>query len=325
MQLLQVPRNEAIVAHTLLWNLEHPTDLRSEDETGAFFSSFVEDSFEQTWIAKEADKLIASFVVFDTENKKPPQRLTFELCLDPASEAEHFPAVLDQMREVAKEAAVRAMSVWTFDTTPVRNQILECDGFKLIQSAPVTRLDLQAFDPAPFRDLLQRLESEGIRITTVSEIQHERPNWKRELFDATLEMSEDMPNPHERPVDRPFEPFAEMLENQRIWGRERMYVALDGERVVGYSRVSPAQSTPGLVSTGLSGTVRSHRRRGVVTALKVLAAERLKNQGYEFLQTDNDATNPMYQINLKLGFKPVWEYLHYEKQLVPAGTGAAAP
>ena len=72
---------------------------------------------------------------------------------------------------------------------------------------------------------------------------------------------------------------------------------------------------PGLARTGMSGTVRSHRRRGLVTALKVKTIQLLKEQGYRWLQTDNDVTNPMYQLNLDLGFKYVWSWLDYERVL----------
>ena len=46
-------------------------------------------------------------------------------------------------------------------------------------------------------------------------------------------------------------------------------------------------------------------------ALKVAGIQSLRQMGYRWLQTDNDETNPMYQINLQLGFKVVWHWRQF--------------
>ena len=69
------------------------------------------------------------------------------------------------------------------------------------------------------------------------------------------------------------------------------------------------------IDTGLTGVIRSHRRRGIAMALKVQALEFARQRGFQTVMTDNEEKNPMYQLNLKLGFKPKPAWIDFEKQL----------
>lgn len=58
-------------------------------------------------------------------------------------------------------------------------------------------------------------------------------------------------------------------------------MAMDGEQINGYTRVTPMQVDTTLVGTGLSGVRRAYRRQGIVTALKVHAILALRDLGYK--------------------------------------------
>jgi hypothetical protein len=49
--------------------------------------------------------------------------------------------------------------------------------------------------------------------------------------------------------------------------------------------------------------------------LKLWSIQVLKKRGYALLKTENDETNPMYQINLAVGFEKRWDWLQWEKAL----------
>ena len=68
-------------------------------------------------------------------------------------------------------------------------------------------------------------------------------------------------------------------------------------------------------SIGMTGVLRSHRRKGIATALKLQGIEYAKQNGIKYLKTENEENNPMYQINLKLGFRPQRTWTDFEKQL----------
>ena len=67
--------------------------------------------------------------------------------------------------------------------------------------------------------------------------------------------------------------------------------------------------------TGGLGVLKEFRRKGIATALKIKAIEVLLKKGITELRTDNEENNPMYKINLALGFQPVPFSLEYMKEL----------
>ena len=67
--------------------------------------------------------------------------------------------------------------------------------------------------------------------------------------------------------------------------------------------------------TGGLGVIREFRRKGIATALKIKAIEALLKKGITEIRTDNEESNPMYKINVALGFQPVPFRLDYKKKL----------
>ncbi len=77
----------------------------------------------------------------------------------------------------------------------------------------------------------------------------------------------------------------------------------------------PAPGSP-VLHTGMTGVLRSHRRQGLATALKVHAIQFAKAYGAKAINTSNEEHNPMFQLNLALGFAPAPAWLDFEKQMV---------
>jgi len=61
--------------------------------------------------------------------------------------------------------------------------------------------------------------------------------------------------------------------------------------------------------------LRSHRRRGLATALKVHAITWAQSLGAKTIATDNEQNNPMYQLNVRLGFKAQFYWVDFMKHL----------
>ena len=91
------------------------------------------------------------------------------------------------------------------------------------------------------------------------------------------------------------------------------FVALDGARYVGMSQGRPNPVDPENMYSGLTGVVPSHRRLGIATALKLRVIAYTRQKGIKTLVALNEEHNPMFQLNLALGFKlkPAW--VTYEK------------
>jgi len=93
---------------------------------------------------------------------------------------------------------------------------------------------------------------------------------------------------------------------------EAFFVALDQGRYVGMSNLTNENDDPTRLATDYTGVLPSHRRRGIATALKLHCLEYAKANGVKMITTSNDSTNPMYQLNLELGFKPTPAALYFE-------------
>ena len=63
------------------------------------------------------------------------------------------------------------------------------------------------------------------------------------------------------------------------------------------------------------GVLKDFRRKGIATALKIKAIEKLIEKGVTEIRTDNEENNPMYKINVALGFEPVPFSLEYMKKI----------
>ena len=186
-------------------------------------------------------------------------------------------------------------------------------GFEQKQRQQVSRLDVASFDSAPFADGTKRFAESGIVVKTFEEYEAENPDAWQKMFEAYVELFKDVPIF----VDR-FELTYEMFERElnapnRLPGA--ILLALDGDDIVATTSLWKRLADPGNLGTGLTAVARSHRRRGIAAALKVRSIEFAKSIGTRVIQTDNEENNPMYDLNVRLGFKPVPAWLIFMKTL----------
>ena len=62
--------------------------------------------------------------------------------------------------------------------------------------------------------------------------------------------------------------------------------------------------------------MRAWRRKGIATALKLRTIEYALHHNTKSIETGNEENNPMYYLNLKLGFQSQPATIHYEKKLM---------
>jgi GNAT superfamily N-acetyltransferase len=193
-------------------------------------------------------------------------------------------------------------------------------GFKQVMRAPISHLDVPGFDPAPFAGVQAKVEGLGIRILSLVELAALDTNWKRKLWDIEWELMQDVPFP-DPPTRQTFENYEERVLGDPGFAPDGQFVALDGDQWVGVSGLWIAEAAPDKLYTGLTGVVRSHRRKGIATAMKVRAIGFAQEYGAKVIETDNEENNPMYDLNLKLGFKPQPAWLIFEKSMKETGNG----
>ncbi len=133
------------------------------------------------------------------------------------------------------------------------------------------------------------------------------PEHDRGAYAVALEADADIPS-GEPIVSGPYEQW-----HDRQFGaltvRELSFVALDGDRVVGYAIV--AKHTADTGEHAMTGVARSHRGRGIALALKQAQIIAARDAGLRFLRTQNDLGNAsMRRVNEKLGYVRKFEWVH---------------
>ena len=192
---------------------------------------------------------------------------------------------------------------WSREDQPEGIRFLEQHGFAQRMRFPISALDLTTFDPGRFQHRIQQVLASGIEIKDLRELMDSDPAWKDKIYNAINTMAQDVP-------------FADplTLETQEEWENgslkhpnfmpEAWRVALDQGEYVGLTMLWRHSSDEHKLNTGLTGVLRSHRRQGIAIALKTLSLQYAQELGYQTVDTDNEEHNPMFQINLQLGFRP---------------------
>ncbi len=191
---------------------------------------------------------------------------------------------------------------------------LEKRGYIRTLREPESVIYPQEFNGEQFIHYIQKLNTQKIFFYSLNEIDKIVYNWKEKLYDIEWEICQDIPFP-DPPTKPPFDVWEKQTFDPGRFTPDSYFVAADGKNIVGVSCLKKVPADSKKMSTMLTGTARKYRRRGIATALKTACINTAKRMGVKEIMTDNEENNPMYQLNLRLGFKPLPAWLHYEKTL----------
>lgn len=194
---------------------------------------------------------------------------------------------------------------------------LEKLGFEQEMRNPVSQLDVQGFDPSRFARAAQQMRQHGIEAHSLIELMESDPDHRRKLWMLEWDVLQDVPFPDQF-TQSPFEQWEKRIFDCPAFLPEAAYIAVDGEEYVGMTMLWKDAALADKLHTGLTGVRRAYRRKGIATTLKALSLAYAKEvYGAALIETDNEENNPMYEINMQLGFRPVPAFLFYGKQLRP--------
>lgn len=195
-----------------------------------------------------------------------------------------------------------------------RVEFLLGQGFSQEMRSPASALQVVDFDGSACDGAYERLAQNGIRLITLAQLYGEEPEWKRKLHDLRWEIVQDVPStePFAEPT---VEEFEEMVLKDPALDEEAFFVALSADgSFVGMSNLWRNDPTGKRLDTGLTGVVRSHRRKGIATALKMRTIQYAQTCGAETVETSNEEGSPMVALNLKLGFEPKPAWVDYTRE-----------
>src|SRR5919106_4630571 len=153
-------------------------------------------------------------------------------------------------------------------------------------------LDLTPIDP-PEPD-----PPDGIEIVPWAE----RPELAQGIYEVAREAVPDIPGEEDDDIGTLEEWLARDMQGASD-DPNAVFVAREGDRVVGYAKLSLSPDAPDRAFHDLTGVRRSHRGRGIASALKRTQIAWAKRAGYDALQTSNEVRNePIRHLKEKHGY-----------------------
>ena len=266
-------------------------------------------------VSAETDQTIAYAIFQHTPWTFHPQRFDINIQVHPKYQHRgvgrrlynHLMAELAPYNPLELESSAQEDRTWS-------RRFLTDRGFKATTIVNVSGLDLAAFNREKFAPSITRAQSNGIHFTNLTEISKNDPDHLRKLYDILHEVDKDVPW-HNAPTHEPFdERWIRRFESDTNRIPEAFIIAKEGDEYVGLTMLKRTKATDTKLFTGLTGVRRPWRRKGVAKAMKTLSLSYARENftttkgGAPVVITENEENNPMFTLNVQLGFvkQPGW-------------------
>ena len=263
-------------------------------------------------------------VIYYSQGKDENSRTAFyTLHLDPTYNNNGYRSLLyNKMLEEVKAFNCNLVhtSIYNHPNYSGHKKLLIKEQFKLVQTNREYSCDIKKVDIKKYQPLIKKLKSDGIKFYDSKEQMRNNsdkfPKHYEKLEELIWIYDQDMPIPegikHTRPSFEQFMKYSLNFE-ENTYGVE--IIAVLNGRYIGSTDIKVYHIEPHKGWTGGLGVLKEYRRKGLATALKIRAIETLLKKGVTEVRTDNEENNPMYKINVALGFKPVPFSLDYSKYI----------
>ncbi|MCA9942147.1 MAG: hypothetical protein KC449_01635 [Anaerolineales bacterium] len=246
-------------------------------------------------------------------HKPGSKQIQFALYVVPAWQETAVPAQMHNylLAEIAKMQPEKVVSEPPENET-FRTRLLEADDFQLLMRFPRSSLDVGQVNLDDYAGVLQTVQQQGIRFVTLTDVMASDPEWQHNIWQLFTQVEQDIPTPHPEPPT-PFEEYANYYKGDDFRPNSWAIAVDEAAGYVGMCVVNVMRKRPFGLFAGITGVIRSHRRRKIATALKLCSIQYAQENGFTTIYTNNEENNPMFQLNLDLGFQliPAWTY--YEK------------
>lgn len=226
-------------------------------------------------------------------------------------------AMLDVLEAEAKRRSVPRITAGASASRPFALEWATKRGYREIGRRIMSYRELDSYEPAKWRDALDRVAKTGVKIRSFTEVLGERDDDGKErfwhqLWEAEGPMWDDIPFASPTP-HWPFDRFYKMAVKSGLMLQDLSLVAYDANAIAGLTTTGDRQGKDGW--TWMTGVACDQRRKGIAMALKVEVLARAKAKGLRAMGTVNDEPNKaMRGVNIKLGYQPVPDHVELEKR-----------
>jgi mycothiol synthase len=260
------------------------------------------------WVAEQGGRVIGVAEYDQFAGMYHPRKFGAWINLEPRYDTLQNRAVLWDRIMTALEP-FEPLSILSYGREDRRTVIefLEMQGFKEKMRYWESRLDVNAFDFSPYKNVQDDVLTAGFEIKTLSELGAD-PNYQQKFFEMWSDCRRDVPRPEEA-TEISFEQFSKWTFESPYLLPEACFIALEAatQRWAGMSQLWKSEGA--YLGTGLTAVRREYRRNKLALAMKLRGIEYAKNVGSPELRTGNEANNRgMLSINEMLGYvkQPAW-------------------
>lgn len=270
----------------------------------------------QRLVVEQAGEIIAVGGYGETPGSYRPGKYFLDIMVLPDYRRQGIAtAVYEHILKALADKNLTLLIADTREDQPAGLMMLKKYGFQQVMREPRSHLDVSIFDWSKFSMVPEKVAARNIQIYSVAELQVKDSDWLTKYWELRWVIAQDIPH-SDPPTKLPLEQFEKRLQSPSFRAEAR-FVAVDNQAgdmpYVGVSELSVSPADQERFYTNITGVIRSHRRKGIATALKLKAIAYAQQNGAKLIETENEENNPMYQLNLDLGFKPQPAWLLFEK------------
>ncbi len=251
-------------------------------------------------VIKHGEKIVGMIIFAEAFWYSDPNGFTGRVAALP-DDLEVFDFGFKHLLELGERHKAQKIHSGIEDRYPKITVMAESYGWKTKMAQKVSRLNLCDFNQAA-----GELDYE---ILSLPELKVRKPDsWLQEYWRLDMDLLKDVPMTGEF-VEDTIEFFEKFMDHPGFCHEGLLFAVMPDGALAGTTSLSPSLVDPKVGITALTGVRREYRRRGIAKALKTRSLLWGREQGIEFVMTDNEEKNPMYLLNEELGFRYVFSQL----------------
>jgi GNAT superfamily N-acetyltransferase len=275
-----------------LSTLVYPAELATARGLRHWWAAFPPRARRQMWAAEEAGELVGFAAALLQVSSAERGAAVANVYVHPERRRRGIGAALwEPVEEHLDTIGGRHVNSFGLDEEPSR-RFMAARGFEVTHVQRMSSLELASLGPPPE-------PADGVSLVPYAELDDPRP-----VYELEVEALQDVP------VDQPFDDVRFEDWHARWWDnpeldREASLLALSGGEPAAFTTLL-SDPESGRAVSGMTGTARRFRGRGLALLVKHHALTRAAARGITIASTENDEQNaPMLAVNARLGYRPV--------------------